>query len=290
MPNTPDTHPPWLVLPARNLAPLADMERLLRDRNLHTVCESANCPNQVDCFARRTCTFMILGDRCTRNCMFCAVKHGHPQPIDTSEPGRVADAARTLDLRYAVVTSVTRDDLRDGGAMHYCLTVCELRKVRDLRIEVLVPDFGGDSDALEQVVGAEPDVISHNIETVQRLYARVRPGAAYERSLAVIEGVSRSACASKSGLMLGLGETHDEVIETMGDLRLAGCESLTIGQYLRPDGRCLPVERYVEPGVFDVLQKRAIELGFRACIAGPLVRSSYHAEDAFEMSERARGS
>jgi len=258
------------------------MERLLKGNGIQTVCESAVCPNQPDCFARHTCTFMILGERCSRACRFCAVAHGVPRPVEPTEPLRVARAARILGLRYAVVTSVTRDDLRDGGAGQFHSTVCELRRIPGLRVELLVPDFGGDGDALDHVIEAGPHVIAHNIETVPRLYPKVRPGARYERSLDIVARVSRSASISKSGLMLGLGETSREVTATMTDLRAAGCDILSIGQYLQPDRWCLPVERYVRPQVFAALEERAIELGFKACVAGPLVRSSYHAEEAFE--------
>jgi len=254
------------------------MEGLLRAAGLHTVCESAACPNQLECFGRRTCTFMILGDRCTRACRFCGVRHGPPDQVDPGEPARVATAARRLGLRHAVVTSVTRDDLPDGGAGQFHATTRELRRLPGLRVELLVPDFAGESEPLEHVLEAGPDVVAHNIETVPRLYPRVRPGAVYERSLELVSRVSRSASISKSGLMLGLGETTREVVEVMADLREAGCEVLTVGQYLQPGTGRLPVERYVSPESFAALEKTAGELGFAACMSGPLVRSSYHAD------------
>jgi lipoic acid synthetase len=254
------------------------MERLLRAAGLHTVCESAECPNQLECFGRRTCTFMILGDRCTRACRFCGVLHGPPGQVDPGEPARVATAARQLGLRHAVVTSVTRDDLPDGGAGQFHATARELRRLPGLRVELLIPDFAGEPAPLEHVLAAGPDVVGHNIETVPRLYPRVRPGAVYERSLALIARVAESPSVSKSGLMLGLGETIREVVEVMADLREAGCEVLTIGQYLQPGDRRLPVEHYASPESFAALQRTAGELGFAACLAGPLVRSSYHAD------------
>jgi len=254
------------------------MESFLEESGLHTVCESADCPNQVECFARRTCTFMILGDLCTRGCRFCAVSLGRPRPPDLDEPVRVARAAQTLGLRHAVVTSVTRDDLPDGGAGQFVATVQELRRLPGVTVELLVPDFGGDVDALERVLDAGPDVLGHNIETVPRLYREVRPGAIYERSLKLIARTAESAKVSKSGLMLGLGETLEEVLEVLLDLRAAGCDVLTLGQYLRPSQDCRPVADYISPQVFAALGRRAVAMGFRAVVAGPLVRSSYHAE------------
>lgn len=273
------TLPTWLALPARDPAPLEEMERLLLEHRLHTVCESADCPNVGECFARGTCTFMILGDVCTRGCGFCAVRHGRPGPVDRGEPARVAHAAQLLGIRHVVVTSVTRDDLPDGGAGQFAATVRELHGLPGVTVEVLVPDFGGDLSALERVLAARPDVLAHNIETVSRLYAGVRPGAAYERSLALLVRATRSESVTKCGLMLGLGETLQEVHEVLRDLRVAGCDVVTLGQYLRPSRDRLPVVDYVTPEVFVALKRRALAMGFRACVAGPLVRSSYHAEE-----------
>jgi lipoyl synthase len=283
-----ERQPSWLTLPACDPAPLEEMERLLKGHGLHTVCESAGCPNQLDCFARRTCTFMILGDRCTRSCRFCGVSHGHPQAVDPGEPRRVAQMAQVLGLQHAVVTSVTRDDLRDGGAGQFARTISELGRVPNLIVELLVPDFRGDPDSLQTVIDSAPGVIAHNVETVPRLYPRVRPGAVYERSLDLITSVSNSTSISKSGLMLGLGETLEEVIDVLGDLRSAGCDVVTVGQYLRPDDDCLPVESYVHPETFAMLQGEAEGLGFGACLAGPFVRSSFHAKECYESALQSR--
>jgi len=272
------TLPPWLTLPPRNLAPVLATARLLQEQDLFTVCESANCPNASECFTRRTCTFMILGNVCTRGCSFCAVQTGRPTLPDPTEPARVARAAAALGMRHVVVTSVTRDDLTDGGASQFVATIRELRKSPDVTVEALVPDFRGDRRPLEEVIVAGPDVLAHNIETVPRLYVKVRRGAAYERSLRIISQLPVGGAVSKSGLMLGLGETLQEVFEVMADLRSVGCEVLTLGQYLQPSLDCLPVADYVSPSVFDALKLKALAMGFRSCVAGPLVRSSYHAE------------
>ena len=273
------TYPDWLTLPARDYAPSARMAEVLGEQGVHTVCVHADCPNTDECFARGTCTFMILGEICTRGCRFCAVGHGRPAPPDQGEPARVAQAAQVLGLRHVVVTSVTRDDLPDGGAEHFVATVRELRRLPGVTVEILVPDFGGDHRALEQVLAAGPDVLAHNIETVPRLYAGVRPAAAYERSLALIARAARSDSVTKCGMMLGLGETLQEVYEVLADLRVAGCDVMTLGQYLRPSRDRLPVVDYVAPQTFAALRRRALAMGFRACVAGPLVRSSYHAEE-----------
>ena len=262
------TLPSWFTLPARDPAPLEEMVRLLQENGLHTVCESADCPNQGECFARRTCTFMILGNFCTRGCHFCAVGHGRPGPPDEDEPVRVARAAQTLGLRHVVVTSVTRDDLPDGGADQFVATVLELHRLPGVTVEVLVPDFGGDVDALQQVLAAGPDVLAHNIETVPRLYADVRPGAIYERSLALIARAARSESVSKCGFMLGLGETLQEVFEVLGDLRVAGCDVVTLGQYLRPSEDCLPVADYVSPQAFAGLERQGCGHGLSSCGRG----------------------
>jgi lipoic acid synthetase len=272
------TFPPWLVLPPNDPAPLAEMERLLCEHGLHTVCESADCPNVGECFARGTCTFMILGDVCTRHCRFCAVSSGRPSAPSSDEPERIARAAQVLGLQHVVVTSVTRDDLQDGGAQQFAATIAELLKLSGVTVEVLVPDFGGDVEAVGCVLGAGPHVLGHNIETVPRLYRRVRPGASYERSLKVIAQAARSMSYSKSGLMLGLGETLQEVFSVLADLRSAGCEAVTLGQYLRPSSECLPVFDFVAPQTFAALERKAYSMGFKQVKAGPLVRSSYHSE------------
>jgi lipoic acid synthetase len=252
---------------------------------LHTVCQEARCPNQWECYSRRTATFLILGARCTRNCRFCAVESGSPAPPDPGEPERVADAASSMALSYVVVTSVTRDDLPDGGAGVFARTVAALRQhLPGARVELLVPDFGGDPAALAAVVDAAPDVLNHNLETVPRLYPLVRPGADYARSLALLAEARRRApaLATKSGLMLGLGERAEEIEGALQDLRRVDCRMLTLGQYLQPTPAHLPVERFVTPEEFAAWQRRGLELGFERVASGPLVRSSYHARDLFE--------
>jgi lipoic acid synthetase len=273
------TRPPWLTLPAPDPEPLRQMRRLLEEHALHTVCESADCPNVSECFSRRTCTFMILGDVCTRRCRFCAVTSGRPASPDPDEPARVASAARVLGLAHVVVTSVTRDDLADGGAAQFVATIRQLRQLPHVTVEVLVPDFGGDVVSFKKLLDAEPDVLGHNIETVPRLYSEVRPGASYERSLGLLARVARrGGVVAKSGLMLGLGETLQEAVEVLADLRPAGCEVVTLGQYLSPSADSRPVAGYVSPQTFAALERRALAMGVRACVAGPLVRSSYRAD------------
>ncbi|HWP97801.1 MAG TPA: lipoyl synthase [Syntrophomonadaceae bacterium] len=272
--------PDWLTLRVPDTENLDRMKRLLDAGHLHTVCEGADCPNIGECFASKTCTFMILGNICTRNCRFCAVESGRPSEVDPNEPQTVALTARQLGLEHVVVTSVTRDDLPDGGADHFAATIKAIRKeVLHATIEVLIPDFKGSMDALQQVLDAEPDVINHNIETVPRLYASVRPQAQYKRSLELLKRVSESGSGilSKSGLMLGLGETNGEVIEVMEDLRTVTCDILTLGQYLSPSDSHHPVVEYVHPEVFKMLKEMGKSMGFLEVNAGPLVRSSYHA-------------
>jgi lipoic acid synthetase len=250
------------------------------DLGLHTVCQEARCPNVGECWSHRTATFMLLGDTCTRNCGFCAVAHGRPLTVDPDEPDRVATAVARLGLRHVVVTSVNRDDLPDGGAAHFAATARAIRAaVPAARVEVLVPDFQGDVAAVGVVAAAPVDVFNHNVETVPRLYKRVRPGARYERSLAVLAAAAsaRRGLLTKAGLMLGLGESTSELLGVFRDLRAIGCAILTLGQYLRPSPAHLPVERYVPPEEFATLRVEALGLGFRHVEAGPLVRSSYHA-------------
>ncbi|MCS7315165.1 MAG: lipoyl synthase [Bryobacterales bacterium] len=274
--------PAWLRKPETDFVALHQIKRELRRRSLHTVCEAARCPNIHECFHRGTATFMILGDRCTRGCGFCAVaKARHPPPPDPCEPARVAEMARQMGLRHVVVTSVNRDDLPDGGAAHFAATIAEIRKaLPGATVEVLTPDFRGDLDAVETVLAAGPDVFNHNVETVPRLYPRVRPQARYERSLAVLAFAGRRPRAPlvKSGLMVGLGETPEEVRAVMRDLRQAGVAILTVGQYLQPTLRNLPVVEYVPPERFEEYRRSGLELGFRAVFSGPFVRSSYMAE------------
>lgn len=276
--------PDWLFLPVPEAETLDRMKRLLDAGRLHTVCESADCPNIGECFAGNTCAFMILGNVCTRNCRFCAVVHGRPSAVDPGEPQAVASAARRLGLKHVVVTSVTRDDLADGGAGHFAAVIRALHDgLPEAAVEVLIPDFGGSAAALQQVIDAGPDVINHNVETVPRIYSTVRPQAIYRRSLALLQAVGESGrgLLSKSGLMLGLGETNGEVIAVMEDLRSARCAVLTIGQYLSPSPAHYPVVDYVHPDAFKKLEKIGYCMGFLEVNAGPLVRSSYHAAGTF---------
>jgi lipoic acid synthetase len=274
--------PPWLKkrLPANGGA--GRVARLLTDLRIHTVCQAAHCPNLSECFHRGTATFMILGETCTRNCRFCAVPGGTPAPPDPDEPRRVAEAARRLTLEYVVLTSVTRDDLPDGGAEHFAATVRAVREATGARVEVLTPDFLGDGAAVDTVLEAGPDVYNHNVETVPRLYGRVRPEADYRRSLGVLERAARSGrSVPKSGLMVGLGETDEELFKVFDDLVSADCRMLTIGQYLQPSGAHLPVDRFVEPAEFDQYRAEALRRGFAWVVSGPFVRSSYCAEAAY---------
>jgi lipoic acid synthetase len=264
---------------------------LLRKGGLHTVCEEALCPNQGECFSRGTATFLILGDRCTRNCRFCSVAHGPSGPPDPEEPVRVAEAVQEMGLRYVVITSVTRDDLGDGGAGLFAQTIEEIRRrAPGTLVELLIPDFLGDADALHTVLEAHPDVLNHNLETVPRLYPSVRPGAVYRRSQELLERAKRfePTIPTKSGLMLGLGESPEEIDQTLRDLRRMGCDILTLGQYLQPSGKHLPVHRFVHPGEFEEWRKIGLELGFAEVASGPLVRSSYRAEAFYLAATSSR--
>jgi len=257
------------------------MEEMLRALKLHTVCEGADCPNRGECFANKTATFMILGDVCTRSCRFCAVGKGTAVPVDADEPENVARAAEKLSLLHVVVTSVTRDDLPDGGAAHFAKTVAALNKrLPKSTVEVLIPDFQGSLDALQTVIGAQPDIINHNIETVPSLYATVRPEAKYTRSLELLSRVKQAGVCSKTGLMVGLGETQNEVTDVMDDLLAAGCDILTIGQYLAPSKYHIPVAQYIHPDQFEDYKRIGLEKGFRYVASGPFVRSSYNAIEA----------
>lgn len=281
--------PEWLKIRFFGGENYQDLKRIMRTLGLHTVCESARCPNMAECWDHRTATFMILGNICTRACGFCAVPSGKPLgPPEEDEPQRVADAVEKMGLRYAVVTSVNRDDQADGGAGIFAETIREIRRrVPDCRVEVLIPDFRGEWSALETVLEARPDVLNHNVETVPRLYRQVRKGAIYERSLELLRRAKRFApeIPTKTGMMLGLGETRDEVCAAMGDLVEQGTDILTLGQYLQPTREHLPVLRYVHPDEFAEYKSLGEEMGFRHVESGPLVRSSYH---AFEQSESAR--
>lgn len=278
--------PNWLVIPAPNATDMDRIQNLLGKGQLHSVCESAQCPNIGECFANKTCTFMILGDVCTRNCAFCAVTHGKPSDIDPNEPDMVALTAKQLGLKHVVVTSVTRDDLPDGGAEQFAATIRAIKRENpESTVEVLIPDFGGQEYPLKHVLLAEPHVLNHNLETVPRIYPSVRPGATYERSLKLLSKVPlmspNQQIMTKSGLMLGLGETQDEIIDVMKDLLSVGCRTLTLGQYLRPSAQHHPVLEYVHPDKFNQLSIIGKELGFRQVVSGPLVRSSYHAAESF---------
>lgn len=275
--------PDWLRAPAPVGENYRDVKSLVARLGLHTVCESAACPNLGECWNHRTATFMILGNVCTRRCGFCAVGKGAPLPVDDGEPERVAEAAALLGLRHAVVTSVNRDDRKDGGAELFARTIRAIRaRLPECRVEVLIPDFQGSHEALEIVLGAAPNVLNHNTETVPRLYRQVRLGARYERSLDLLaySGRARPDIPTKSGLMAGLGETPDEILEVMRDLRAHGVGILTLGQYLRPSPKHLPVVRYVPPEEFAAWKQAGLAMGFRHVESGPLVRSSYHAADA----------
>ena len=275
--------PEWLRAPAPVGENYRNLKHLVESLKLHTVCESAACPNIGDCWNRRTATFMILGNVCTRRCGFCAVQKGAPLPVDYDEPRRLAEACAALGLKFAVITSVNRDDRKDGGAELFALVIRAIReRVEGCGVEVLVPDFQGSHRALEIVLEAAPEILNHNTETVPRLYRQVRLGARYERSLDMLAHVKRvsPATPAKSGLMLGLGETIDEVLVVMRDLRESKVDILTLGQYLRPSPKHLPIIRYVAMDEFAELKRRGYEMGFRHVESGPLVRSSYHAADA----------
>jgi lipoic acid synthetase len=285
--------PEWLRRPLATPGRATAVEGLLGELRLNTVCQSAKCPNRGECYASGTATFLIMGDACTRGCRFCAVETREPAPLDSGEPARVAEAARRMGLSHVVVTTVTRDDINDGGAAHFVAVIEALRAaLPEAKVEVLTSDFGGRAASVDAVVDASPDVFNHNLETVPRLYGEVRPGAGYRRSLAVLERVKARCEATgvagmptKSGLMLGLGETPEEVVGVMRDLRDVGCDLLTLGHYLRPSPRHLPVAEFVGPAVFEELSAEAYSLGFAGVAAAPFVRSSYHAA---ELAEGAR--
>ena len=283
--------PPWIRTRFRASDRYRGVIELLRAHDLSSVCEEAACPNISECFGAGTATFMILGDICTRACGFCAVTSGRPTGLDLGEAARLAEAIAALELNYAVITSVDRDDLADGGAGMFAACIRAIRERRpDCGVEVLIPDFEGNWDALATVIEAGPAVLNHNIETVPRLYPRVRPNARYERSLELISHVRAlgPSTATKSGLMVGLGETFEELVEAMSDLYDAGCELVTIGQYLRPTAKHLPVARYYEPSEFDALAAAGLELGLMLVEAGPLVRSSYHAAEQADAAAARR--
>jgi lipoyl synthase len=277
-------HPDWIKVRAPVSPEYFRTKAILAELKLHSVCQEACCPNIGECFSHRTATFMLMGDVCTRNCPYCAVTHGRARPLDPDEPRRIAEAVERLGLDHVVVTSVDRDDLRDGGASHFAETAAAIKRLRPAaRVEVLVPDFKGSYPAIETVVGAPIAIFNHNIETVPSLYRKARPGGDYRRSLDVLAHardfgqVSGRALLTKAGIMLGLGEEQSEVESVLSDLRAVGCDILTLGQYLRPSRDHLPVERYVTPAEFAELKAAAMAMGFRHVESGPLVRSSYHA-------------
>ncbi len=290
-PVTPRTpKPEWLKVRAPGSPSYLRLKGLMRELNLHTVCEEAQCPNIGECWTHGTATFMILGDVCTRACGYCAVGHGRPQAVDEAEPGRVGEAVATLDLAHVVVTSVDRDDVKDGGASIFAETIREIRKrTPSASIEVLIPDFQGKEEPLYAVLDAGPDILNHNTETVPRLYRMARSGGRYERTLELLDRSRRyaPAIATKSGIMLGLGEEWGEILATLGDLRDAGCAILTLGQYLRPSQAHLPMTRYYHPEEFRQLKEIALDMGFTHVESGPLVRSSYHAHEQADSFKRA---
>jgi lipoic acid synthetase len=283
----PLARPKWLRAPAPAGENYRELKSLVTRLQLHTVCESAACPNVGECWNRRTATFMILGNVCTRRCGFCAVQKGAPLAVDYDEPRRVAEACATLGLRYAVITSVNRDDRKDGGAELFALTIEAIRaRIPECRVEVLIPDFQGSYEAMDRVMNAHPDVLNHNTETVPRLYRQVRLGARYTRSLGILRYAKqvRPYIPTKSGLMLGLGETQSEVLGVMQDLREHHVDILTLGQYLRPSPKHLPLLRYIPPEEFAEYRRAGLEMGFAHVEAGPLVRSSYHADSSHDAA------
>lgn len=274
--------PKWIRAQSPDSADVRRLTRILRDHNLHTVCEEARCPNLGECFRCGTAAFIVMGDICTRRCPFCGVAHGRPGPLDQDEPRSLAEVVEAMGLNYVVITSVNRDDLNDAGAGHFARCISEIRKLDGtIKVEILVPDFRGKVDFALAILGQNlPDVFNHNLETVPRLYPTVRPGARYRESLELLRlfKMLHAGVPTKSGLMVGLGETDDEIIQAMRDLREHKCDMLTIGQYLRPSRHHLPVERYVEPEQFDKYKELGLAMGFSQVASGPLVRSSYHAD------------
>ncbi len=275
--------PEWVKKPSVPMSSLHKVKKILRERNLNTVCESARCPNIGECFAKPTATFMILGDKCTRDCGFCGVHTESPGPVDVDEPLNIARACAELGLKHVVITSVTRDDIPDGGAGQFALTIKAIRDtLSDILIELLVPDFNGDSSALDSLLGAGPDIVNHNLETVPSLYNAVRPGADYARSLRLIESVAKAGFTAKSGIMLGFGERAEEVHSLLDDLASVGCKIVTIGQYLRPTKENIEVTEYLAPEVFDSYGEYAKVAGIANVYSAPMVRSSYNAEELWK--------
>ena len=274
--------PEWMRVKAPGGPVYLELRARFREAGLHTVCQEAHCPNIGECWERKTATFMILGDTCTWRCHYCAVRTGRPEPPDQDEPHRLARTVQQMGLRYCVITSVTREDLPDGGASIFARCISEIRRLLpDCKVEVLIPDFKGDDEALMTVLEARPEVLNHNIETVRRVFHRVRPKGRYDRSLRLLRRAGELApgIPTKSGIMVGLGETDQEIIETMQDLRDNGCALLTVGQYLRPSPVHFPLQKFYHPDEFDAIRDQGLRMGFRHVAAGPLVRSSYHADE-----------
>lgn len=283
----PERKPAWLKVKAPGGPTYLTVKQMMRDLRLHTVCEEAHCPNIGECWEHRAATFMILGDVCTRNCAYCAVAHGTPAPLDTQEPERLAAAVAQLGLRHVVITSVDRDDLPNGGAEMFAASIAAIRRLLpETSIEVLIPDFKGSAAALEIVVAAAPDILNHNLETIERLYRIARPGGRYQRALELLQRAKQMnpGALTKSGLMCGLGEEWDELIGAMRDLRAQDVDILTLGQYLRPSDAHLPIARWYTPAEFGELKRLGVELGYRHVESGPLVRSSYHAWEQVEAA------
>ena len=276
-------HPDWLKIKIGGGENFVKMKSLLRNAKLHTICEEAKCPNIAECFGSGTAVFLILGDICTRNCKYCNVKHGEPQSLNPNEPKDVAESVKELGLKYVVITSVTRDDLEDGGASVFYDTVTEIKKInKNCRVEILIPDFKGKIKSLKKVIDAKPDVINHNIEVVQELFPEIRPEGNYETSLQLLRDIKdiNKNVKTKSGFMIGIGETKDQILKTMKDIRNADVDFLTIGQYLQPTKEHAEIQKYYIPEEFELLKKIGLDFGFKHVESGPLVRSSYHAEKA----------
>ena len=271
--------PRWMKVPMPKGENYSKVKNLVREHGLNTICTSGNCPNKGECWNAGTASFMIMGSKCTRNCRFCYVENLIPDPLDWEEPGRLADTIKTLELKHAVITSVNRDDLKDGGARFWAATI-KMIKLRnpDTTLEVLIPDFNGVEEHVQLVINARPEVISHNVETVERLTPKIRSNSYYRTSLKVIRQVADSGLVPKSGIMLGLGEEQEEVLQTLRDLREAGCRVVTIGQYLQPDSNLAKVEEFIRPEVFEFYHEEGLKMGFSYVESSPLVRSSYHAE------------
>lgn len=271
--------PRWMKMKMPKGENYSRVKNIVNKNNLHTICTSGNCPNIGECWSRGTATFMILGEICTRNCKFCGVKTGKPLPVDIEEPERLAKTIKAMDIKHCVITSVDRDDLKDGGATAWGNTIEKIKELNPgITIEALIPDFQGKTDLIDRVIASKPEVISHNLETVKRLTVQVRSGANYDRSLRVLKRINEKGQIAKSGIMLGLGETREEILETMDDLLDAGCKVMTIGQYLQPTLNHMPVEEFVRPEKFEEYKSIGLEKGFRIVESSPLVRSSYHAE------------